>query len=79
MDYVMLRGIFMPGGVTDAQVKYYVDLLAKVRQTPEWKAYMDKGAFNQTSMSGAEYKAWVEKNEQLHKELMTSAGFIAKQ
>jgi tripartite-type tricarboxylate transporter receptor subunit TctC len=79
MDYVMLRGIFMPGGVTDAQVKFYVDLLAKVRETPEWKDYMNKGAFNQTTMSGAQYKAWVEKNEQLHKELMTSAGFIAKQ
>ncbi|HKY02886.1 MAG TPA: tripartite tricarboxylate transporter substrate-binding protein [Burkholderiales bacterium] len=79
MDYVMLRGIFMPGGVTDAQVKFYVDLLAKVRETPEWKDYMNKGAFNQTTMSGAQYKAWVEKNEQLHKDLMTSAGFLAKQ
>ena len=79
MDYVMLRGIFMPGGVTDAQVKFYVDLLAKVRETPEWKDYMNKGAFNQTSMSGAQYKAWVEKNEALHKDLMSAAGFIAKQ
>ena len=79
MDYVMLRGIFMPGGVTPDQVKYYVDVLAKVRQTTEWKDYMAKGAFNQTTMTGAEYASWVEKNEALHRSLMQDAGFIAKQ
>ena len=79
MDYVMLRGIFMPGGVSEAQVKYYVDLLAKVRETPEWKDYIARGAFNTTTMSGAAYRSWVEKNEALHKDLMSSAGFIAKQ
>lgn len=77
-SYQMLRGIFMPGGVPPDAVKFYVDLLAKVRETPEWKDYMDKGAFNQTTMSGSEYAAWVEKAEALHKDLMASAGFLAK-
>ena len=79
MDYVMLRGIFMPGGVTDAQVKYYLDLFAKIRATPEWKDYMAKGAFNTTTMSGKAYADWVAKAEELHKTLMQDAGFIAKQ
>ena len=30
VDYLMLRGIFMPGGVTPDQVKYYVGLFKKV-------------------------------------------------
>jgi len=77
-DYVMLRGIFMPPGVTPEQVSFYVDLLKKVRDTPEWKKFMEDGAFNQTSMSGKEYTAWVEKNEKLHRELMKEAGFLAK-
>src|SRR5215213_6006013 len=38
-DYVMLRGIFMSAGVTPDQVQYYVDLLKKVRETPEWKDF----------------------------------------
>src|SRR3954463_15348661 len=29
-NYLMLRGIFMPGGVTPEQVQFYVDLLKKV-------------------------------------------------
>lgn len=77
-DYVMLRGIFMAPGVTPDQVAFYVDLLKKVRDTPDWKDYMEKGAFNTTSMTGPEFRKWLESAEALHKQLMTEAGFIAK-
>jgi putative tricarboxylic transport membrane protein len=73
----MLRGIFMAPGVTPEQTKFYVDLLAKVRALPEWKEFMNKGAFNQTSLTGQPYFDWVAKNEQMHRELMREAGFLA--
>jgi len=44
---VMLRGIFMAGGVKDEERDFYVELLKKVRATPDWKEFMEKGAFNQ--------------------------------
>lgn len=78
VDYLMLRGIFMPGGVSQDQVNYYVSLFKKVRETPEWKEFMEKGAFNQSFMSGKEYASWVEKAEETHKVLMKDAGFLAK-
>ncbi len=77
VEYLMLRGIFMPPGVAPDQVKYYVDLFQKVRALPEWKDFMEKGAFKQTFMTGDEYFAWLGKNEQLHRELMKEAGFLA--
>jgi tripartite-type tricarboxylate transporter receptor subunit TctC len=77
-DYVMLRGIFMPPGVTPEQQAYYVDLMKKVRETPDWKEYMEKGAFNQTAMSGADYAKWLTAAEASHRTLMTEAGFLAK-
>ena len=77
-DYVMLRGIFMPAGVTQEQVNFYIDLFKKVRETADWKKFMADGAFNQTFMTGKEYVAWLEKNEALHKQLMGEAGFLAK-
>jgi tripartite-type tricarboxylate transporter receptor subunit TctC len=77
-EYVMLRGIFMPPKVTNEQLVFYVDLLAKVRATPDWKEFMEKGAFRQTAMSGEAYFEWLGKAEQMHRELMTKAGFIAK-
>jgi putative tricarboxylic transport membrane protein len=77
VDYVMLRGIMMPPGVTPEQVKYYVDFFQKVRALPEWKEFMAKGAFNQTFMTGQEYFDWLAKNEQMHRVLMKEAGFLA--
>ena len=77
-EYVMLRGIFMSPGVTVDQTAFYVDLMKKVRDTPDWKDYLEKGAFNPTAMSGAEFKKWLEAAESTHKQLMTEAGFMAK-
>ena len=76
-DYTMLRGILMPSGVTPDQQKYYVDLLTKVRETPEWKEYMEKGAFNPTFLTGAAFVNWLSEAEIAHRILMTEAGFLA--
>jgi putative tricarboxylic transport membrane protein len=77
-DYVMLRGIFMAPGVKPEQVAYYEQLLEKVRGLPEWKEFMEKGAFNQTALRGKEFFDWLGKNEQMHRVLMKEAGFIAQ-
>jgi putative tricarboxylic transport membrane protein len=78
IEYLMLRGIFMGPGATADQVAFYVDLFKKVRETPEWKDFMEKGAFNTSFMAGDEYKAWLGKAATTHKELMEKAGFLAK-
>jgi tripartite-type tricarboxylate transporter receptor subunit TctC len=77
-EYLMLRGIFMPAGVSNDQLAFYVDMLKKVRETPEWKDYMEKGAFNQSFMTGAEFTKWLDSAENTHRELMKEAGFLAK-
>lgn len=78
VDYLMLRGIFMPPGATPEQVSFYVELFKKVRALPEWKEFMDKGAFKQTFMSGPEFVDWLGRNEQMHRELMKQAGFLSQ-
>jgi tripartite-type tricarboxylate transporter receptor subunit TctC len=78
VEYLMLRGFFMPPGVTQEQVNYYIDLFKKVRETPEWQKLMSDGAFNQSFMTGKEYVDWVAKEEKRHEELMKEAGFLAK-
>jgi tripartite-type tricarboxylate transporter receptor subunit TctC len=77
IEYLMLRGIFMPAGASKDVVDYYIGLFKKVRETPEWTQFMANGAFNTTFMTGKEYRDWVEKAETTHKELMTKAGFLA--
>jgi putative tricarboxylic transport membrane protein len=78
MEYTMLRGIFMPAGVSQDVVTFYVNFFRKVRDTAEWKEFMERGAFNQTFMAGKDYADWVAKAEITHRELMQEAGFLAK-
>ncbi|OGA68702.1 MAG: tricarboxylate transporter [Betaproteobacteria bacterium RIFCSPLOWO2_12_FULL_68_20] len=77
IDYLMLRGIFMPPNVSAEQVDYYLGLFAKIFETPEWKDLMERGAFNQTRLKGKEYADWVAREEARHVSLMKAAGFIA--
>ena len=78
VEYQMLRGVFTTPGAKPEVVKYYVDLMGKVAETPEWKQFMETGAFNQTTMTGDQFVQWLEKAEQQHKDLMAKAGFLAK-
>jgi putative tricarboxylic transport membrane protein len=78
IEYLMLRGVFMPPGVTPDQVNFYIELFKKVRETPEWKKLMMDGAFNQSFMTGAEYTQWLAGEEKRHEELMRAAGFLAR-
>ncbi len=78
VEYQMLRGIFTTKNAKPEQVAFYVDLLQKVMATPDWKEFMEKGAFNQTTMEGEAFFNWLGKAEQMHRELMKDAGFMAK-
>jgi tripartite-type tricarboxylate transporter receptor subunit TctC len=77
-SYVMLRGIFMAGGVPEAARNYYVNLMKQVRALPEWQELMERGAFNQTALIGDDYRTWVADAEKLHFGLMKEAGFLAQ-
>jgi putative tricarboxylic transport membrane protein len=77
IEYLMLRGVFMPAGVPKDAGDYYVELFKKVRATPEWAQLMADGAFNQSFMTGADYAKWIEGEEKRHRDLMKEAGFLA--
>ena len=79
VDYLMLRGIFMPPGVKQEHVDYYIELFKKVMATPEWKSLMEEGAFNTTALTGKAYADWVARDEARHIALMKKAGFMAGQ
>jgi len=78
VSYLMLRGIFGPPSMPKEVAAWYVALLQKVSETPEWKKYMDDGALKPAFATGPEYVKWVEENETLHKELMAKGGLLKK-
>ena len=77
VQYLMMRGIFMAPGASPEQVAYYVQLLDKVRALPEWKDFMVRGAFKQTTMSGEAFVVWLEQAESFHKVVMREARLTA--
>lgn len=78
IDYLMLRGILAPPGLKPDEVAFYVDLFKKVRATPEWADFMNKGAYKQQFMTGKEYSDWMKAASAEHFKLMKEAGFITK-
>jgi putative tricarboxylic transport membrane protein len=78
VEYTMLRGMFLPGKVKPEELAYYIDLFKKIAQTPEYKDYMEKQALKPAFLTGKEMTDFLEKDEKLHTELMTEAGFVAK-
>jgi putative tricarboxylic transport membrane protein len=78
IHYLMLRGIFGAPGMPKDAVDWYVALLKKVTETPEWHKYMDDGALKPAFAVGAEYVTWLESADQLHRDLMTKGGLLKK-
>ena len=78
VEYLMLRGIMMAPGVKQDQVAYYLDLFSKVRALPEWKEFLQKGAYRDVALTGKDFENWLGNADKDHKALMTEAGFLAK-
>ena len=77
VQYLMMRGIFTTPGATPDQVAYYNQLLDKVRALPEWKEFIQRGAFNPTTLQGQPFTDWLDKTDKFHRVLMREAGFKA--
>jgi len=78
MSYLMLRGIFAAPGITKEQQEYYINVMKKVTETPEWKKYISdmglKGAF----LTGPDYVKWLEEKEKITKDLMAKGNLLKK-
>jgi putative tricarboxylic transport membrane protein len=76
ITYLMLRGIFSPPAMPKEAVAWYETFLKKVMETPEFQAYLNDGALKSAWLTGPELSAWMEKEEQVHRELMTKGGLL---
>ena len=74
IDYVMLRGIFMPAGVSQGAGRFLRRPVQEGARDAGLEGVHGRGRVQPTFMTGAEYAKWVEKAENTHKELMKEAG-----
>lgn len=57
--YQMPRTIWLPAGVPADVVAFYSSLMSKVRETPEWKAYIERTSQTSTFMAGEELRKYI--------------------
>jgi tripartite-type tricarboxylate transporter receptor subunit TctC len=76
LSYLMLRGIFAAPGITKEQQDFYVDVMKKVTETPEWKKYISDMGLKATFLTGPDYMKWLEQKEAMTKDLMTKGGLL---
>ena len=78
VSYLMLRGIFGAPGITKEQQEYYINVMKKVTETPEWKKYISdmglKGAF----LTGSDFVKWLEEKDKATKDLMAKGNLLKK-
>ncbi len=72
VTYVMLRGIFAAPGIPPEVREYYLDVMYRVTQTPEWKDYLTKGALKNKFVTGSIFNSWLTYAEIIHKTLMSA-------
>ena len=74
--FQMPRTVWLPGGVTDEQVAFYVDLLAKVRDTEEWKSWLRRGSQSDVFMSGSDLADYIASDERRLREQFAEDGWL---
>ena len=78
ITYLMLRGVFGPPDMPKEALAWYQDLLKKVTETPEFKDYMQQGALKSAWLTGSDFTTWLEREEQVHRDLMSKGGLLKK-
>jgi len=73
VEYLMLRGIFMPGGVSAEQVAYYVESAEEGARGPRLAEFPRNGGVQPDDLERKEYEDWVAREEARHIMLMKEA------
>ncbi|WP_137178645.1 tripartite tricarboxylate transporter substrate binding protein [Roseomonas sp. AR75] len=69
-NFQMWRGIAVPGGVNDAAAAYWTEVMRKVVATEAWKRYLKENVASEAPMFGADFAAFLERQEKLYRELL---------
>lgn len=75
-QFSMPRTIWVPGKTTDEQVKYYVDVMAKVRETPEWKEWLRNGLQTDYFLTGSKLTDYIQADEKKHRQQFGEDGWL---
>lgn len=76
ITYQMIRGIFAPPNMPKEAQEYYATLMKTVFDLKEFQEFLDKNVLDPTFKTGPDFVKWLDGYNELHKEVMTKAGWI---
>ena len=74
--FVNWRGFFAAPGLPDERLDKFQETLSRMYDTPEWEAVRARNGWVNIHNSGAEFRAFLEEQEQEIGELMRKLGFL---
>ncbi len=75
-EFNMPRMVLMASGTKPEQLKYYENILAQVRQKPEWIDWLKRGSQSSLFVTGKELTDFVQKDAQKHKAIFAEEGWL---
>ncbi len=70
------RTVWLPGKVTADQLAFYVDLMRKVQNTPEWKEYIERTSQTDTFLTGAEFEKFMNEDIEHVRKIAAEQGWL---
>jgi tripartite-type tricarboxylate transporter receptor subunit TctC len=68
----------MPAGVKPEQVAFYVNVLKKASETPEWTAFLQTNALNGVFLTGDALKNYIANDEAMARAIYKDSGWLIK-
>ena len=76
--FQMPRTVWLPAKVSADAVAFYIELLKKVSETPEWREYITRTVQTPRFMTGAELKAFVADDDANSRKVFEKEGWLVK-
>lgn len=78
-DFAQPRTVWLPGRVTPEQQAYYVDLMKKVSETPEWKEYNDRNSQTPIFITGEPFQKFIAEDLERNRKVASEQGWLVSQ
>lgn len=75
-EYRMPRTVWMNGQTSDEAVAYYADVLAKVRETPEWADWLARTSQTDRFVTGEAFEEMATQEREAARELFVRTGWL---
>jgi putative tricarboxylic transport membrane protein len=73
------RTVWLPGKVTPDQVAFYIELMRKVQEAPEWKEYVERTSQTSTFLTGDAFQKFIAEDSERIRKVAAEEGWLVSQ